>query len=80
MEDMKYPFFLLSWHMDRTGKRPQPILRAFLRAVLAEIWWKRQIRYLARRHKVFKKFEELHKGRIKGKYATMKLPEIRRKS
>ena len=75
--------------MDRAGKHPQPILRAFLRAVLAEIWWKRQVRHLKRKTKIYDKFKidrdehlENFKGKylkIKGTYAKMQLPEIKKR-
>ncbi len=70
---MKYPYFRLSWHLDRSGKHPQPILRAFLRGVLAEVWWKRHIRHLRRKTIIYDKFRALRDDRIKGKYATIKL-------
>ena len=71
---LKFPYFRLSWHMDRSGKRPQPILRAFLRAVLAEVWWKRHLRWMGKRTRIYDKFKVLNTEGVKGKYATVKLP------
>ena len=68
---MKFPYFMLSWNMDRAGKHPQPIIRAFLRAVLSEVWWKRQMQKLSRKTKIYDKFK-VDKN-AKGKYATMKI-------
>ena len=70
---MKYPYFRLSWYMDRSRKHPQPILRAFLRAVLSELWWKNHLRHIKRKTRIFDKFKALDIEGVKGKYATMKL-------
>ena len=74
---MNLPYFSLSWSIDRAGKHPQPILRAFLRAVLAEIWWRRWLWKTRRKTKVYDRFK-IDKN-AKGKYVTMPLLRIRKK-
>lgn len=76
---MKYPYFHLSWYMDRSGKHPQPILRSFLRAVLAELWWKNHLRWMGKRTKIFDKFKSLNTEGVKGKYLTIKLTKLEKK-